>query len=138
MASSAGGQAWLASMSDEEAIALVMKQGLHKNQLAGDSSPQSIAELLDILKATRERGYSLNSNSFLQGMAAMASVIYQPDTQQAIGTVSIAGPSARFTPEVMYSRATALKQAALDLGQASRASLYFSQHKPKPHLRKIA
>lgn len=138
LASSAGGQAWLASMSDEDAIALVMKQGLRKNQFAGEASPQSIAELLQTLERIRERGYSMNSDSFLQGMAAMATVIYQPDTQQVIGTVSIAGPSARFTHAVMHSRVADLKQAALDLGQASRASLYFSKHKPKPALRNIA
>lgn len=138
LASSAGGQAWLASMSDEDAIALVMKQGLGKHQLPGDAAPQSVAELLKALQEIRERGYSMNSDSFLQGMAAMATVIYQPDTQQAIGTVSIAGPSARFTHEVMYKHVEALKQAALDLGEASRASLYFSKHQPKPHLRKTA
>lgn len=138
LASSAGGQAWLAAMSDEDAMALVMKQGLRKAQLPGDASPQSIAELLQTLQTIRERGYSMNSDSFLQGMAAMATVIYQPDTQQAIGTVSIAGPSARLTPAIMQSMADDLKQAALDLGEASRASLYFSKHKPKPYLRKIA
>ncbi|SKA71532.1 transcriptional regulator, IclR family [Thiothrix eikelboomii] len=138
LASSAGGQAWLAAMSDEEAIALVMQQGLHKTQPAGEAAPQSIAELLSILATIRERGYSMNSNSFLAGMAAMATVIYQADTQQAIGTVSIAGPSARLTPTVMQDMATALKQAALALGEASRASLYFSQHRPKPALRKLA
>ncbi|MFM2318948.1 MAG: hypothetical protein RLZZ215_1569 [Pseudomonadota bacterium] len=138
LASSAGGQAWLASLNEEAAIALVMQQGLDKPQLAGTAAPQSITELLQILRATRERGYSLNSDSFLQGMAAMASVIYQPDTQQAIGTVSIAGPSVRFTPEVMHHMAAALKQAAIDLGEASRASLYFNKYHPKPMLRKIA
>lgn len=138
LASSAGGQAWLASLNEEAAIALVMEQGLDKPQLAGTAAPQSITELLQILRATRERGYSLNSDSFLQGMAAMASVIYQPDTQQAIGTVSIAGPSVRFTPEVMHRMAAALKQAAIDLGEASRASLYFNKYQPKPMLRKIA
>lgn len=135
LASSAGGQAWLAAMSDEQAIALVMQQGLRKPQLPGEAAPQSIAELLSILATIRERGYSMNSNSFLSGMAAMATVIYQADTREALGTVSIAGPSARFTPDVMQGRVKQLKQAAIDLGEASRSSWYFSQHRPKPAVR---
>ncbi|HPQ94869.1 MAG: IclR family transcriptional regulator [Thiothrix sp.] len=128
LASSAGGQAWLAAMSDDEAIALALKQGLLKPQTPGDTAPGSVADLLAILNTVRQRGYSLNANSFLQGMAAMATVVRDPDTRMPIGTVSIAGPAARLTPDLMESHAEALLAAAQALGEASRASGYFSRH----------
>lgn len=126
LASSAGGQAWLAAMSDEDALAAVMKQGLVKPGDQGPEAPATVAQLQAILKQTRKRGYSLNANSFMLGMAAMATVIRDPDTDTPIGAVSIAGPSARLLPDVMHEYADALKQAAIELGEVSRASHYFS------------
>lgn len=126
-ASSAGGQAWLAEMSDDEALANVAKQGLIRSTEAGLKPPQTITELLKILKQTRKRGFSMNVDSYLPGMAAMAAVIKQPDTQTPIGTVSIAGPSVRMTPERMASYADLLLEAAKELGLASRASGYFTK-----------
>ncbi len=127
LASSAGGQAWLAEMSDEDAVEAVMKQGLVKSSQPGCGAPSTVVELISVLKDVRERGYSMNSDSYLAGMAAMARVVRQPVTGVPIGVVSIAGPSVRFTPEVMVSMAPLLMEAAEELGEASRASLYFSK-----------
>lgn len=127
LASSAGGQAWLAAMTDEEAIALVMKQGLLKQPDPGKDAPATVAELLSVLNTVRENGYSVNANSYLDGMAAVAVPIKNPDTGKPIGAVSVAGPSVRVTNEVMQSYVAPLKKAAEALGEASRATLYFSQ-----------
>ncbi len=129
LASSAGGQAWLAAMSDEDAIEAVMKQGLIRPGGHGDEAPITVADLLKVLSDVRERGYSCNANSYLAGMAAMAMVVRHPDSGEAIGTVSIAGPSVRFTPQVMDSLKDALAEAAHDLSEASRASLFFSRQR---------
>lgn len=127
-ASSAGGQAYLASLSDENAVELVMKQGLSKPDLPGDSAPMTIDALMKTIKITRDRGYSINQNSFMQGMAAMATVIRNPDTNKIIGCVSIAGPSVRLAPQIIESFSQQLLQAAAELGEASRASQYFSKN----------
>jgi IclR family acetate operon transcriptional repressor len=96
---------------------------------AGQKAPSTVADLLATLKRVRSSGVSCNANSFLDGMAAMAVVIRHPDTQAPMGTVSIAGPSVRFSVERMKELTPALVQAAQELSEASRASLFFSRHK---------
>lgn len=128
LASSAGGQAWLASLSDEEAIALVMKQGLIKPLAPGADAPDTVASLLSILQEVRQRGFSLNADSFMQGMAAMATAIKSPESGKVIGCVSIAGPSARLSPEIMITLWDKLQEASISLSEASRASQYFSNN----------
>lgn len=128
LASSAGGQAYLAALTDEEAVEVVMKQGLVKPDQPGDSAPTTLDALIKTINVTRERGYSINQNSFMQGMAAMAAVVRNPDTNKIIGCVSIAGPSVRLAPQIIEGFSTQLIQAALQLGEASRASQYFSKN----------
>lgn len=124
LASSASGIALLSTMSDEEAISRVMKQGMTREG-QGSGAPMTVQELLDILATTRKRGYSINCDSFLDGMAAMARVIYDPITGKPFGTVSIAGPAVRMTNDRMMGFADLLNATALELSEASRASNYF-------------
>ncbi len=124
LASSASGIALLATMSDEDAIARVMKQGMSREGQGADA-PMTVKQLLDTLAVTRTRGYSINSNSFLDGMSAMARVIFDPITGKPFGTVSIAGPAVRLTEERMVGFEQLLEATALELSEASRASNYF-------------
>lgn len=126
LASSAGGQAWLSALSDEQAIALVMKQGLAKDG-PGNKAPTTVAQVLEVLKTVREQGYSMNCDSYVDGMAAIAMVVRNPETGAPIGAVSVAGPSVRVTNDVMATYIAPLREAALALGEASRASMYFSK-----------
>ncbi|MEZ5534589.1 MAG: IclR family transcriptional regulator [Thiolinea sp.] len=133
LASTATGQAWLAALTDEEAVRLVTQQGLLKSvdtdnttPPPGPNAPQTIHELLDTLQAVRKRGYSICVDTFVPGIAAMSAAILQPGSGQAIGTVSIAGPSVRLTRQRMESFAEDLFRAAQELGVASRAAPYFA------------
>lgn len=126
LASASGGQAWLAAMSDNDAVEAVMKQGLEKADGAGVSAPQTVTDLLKIIGDVRQKGYAMNANSFMLGMAAIAVVIKHPDTGIPIGTVSIAGPSARATPERLLDHLPDLQKAALDLSKASHAGRSFN------------
>lgn len=126
LASASGGQAWLSAMSDNDAVEAVMKQGLEKSDGAGVSAPQSVTDLLKVIEDVRQKGYAMNANSFMLGMAAIAIVIRHPETNDPIGTVSIAGPSARATPERLLACLPDLQQAALDLSKASHAGRSFN------------
>jgi DNA-binding IclR family transcriptional regulator len=126
LASSAGGQAWLSAMEDQAVMEAVGRQGLIRETAPGLKPPTTIADLMDVLAATRERGYSMNRDSYMVGMAAMATVIRDGSTNRPIGTVSIAGPSVRMTEAHMTELAAPLLHAARDLAQASGASGYFS------------
>lgn len=134
LASASGGQAWLAEMTDEDAVTAVMKQGLRKTPAPGPNAPATIAELLVILSRARKRGWACNHGSFNPGMSAMAAVVRRPagapDAGRPVGIVSVAGPSVRLTQERMEAVAPALLSAAGELGEASRATLWFSRGAP--------
>lgn len=124
LATSAGGQAWLASMSDEEALQLVSRQGLaNSSRPSGPGAPATIAGLLAILAETRTRGYSVSSNSYTIGMTAMAMPVRSND--RVISCLSIAGPAVRMTPERMAELAPHLARAAEEIGMAANGSKYF-------------
>ncbi|WP_108260994.1 IclR family transcriptional regulator [Mangrovicoccus ximenensis] len=127
LASAAGGQAWLSGMTDDEAIAAAMRQGLEKTGGSGVSAPGSVAELMKIIQTARKDGYALNANSFMLGMAAIAVLIRHPETGVPIGTVSIAGPAARATPELLRDFLPELQETAAELAEASRAGRNFSR-----------
>lgn len=127
LASSAGGQAWLSTMTDEEALTRVAAQGLRPRHAdPGVDAPATIADLLEQLRRARELGYSHAVNSYMTGMAAMAVPVRYLGTGPVIGCLSIAGPAVRMTDAHVQALAPVLAAAARDLGEASRGSTYFS------------
>ena len=68
---SSAGHAWLSTMSDERALALVSAQGFGKPEDFGPRAPTSVKALLAYLEATRERGFSMIVEVFAPAMTAM-------------------------------------------------------------------
>jgi len=130
LASSAGGRAWLSALSDEEALKLVAAQGVEPPFEPGPAAPKAISEVMEILRQTRERGYSIATDSYLAGMAAMAIPIRRPIDGNPIGCLSIAGPAVRLTQKRMDELFNALQEAADEIGQASEASFFFNRSRP--------
>ena len=117
---SAAGQAWLSTMSDEEAMSLVARQGFGKPEDFGPRAPTTIAALLACLRATRGRGYSMISDMFAPAMASMsAPVVYRGST---LGVVTIAGPTVRMTEERMAGLGAALCHCAGEIANLGAAS----------------
>ncbi|WP_323798341.1 IclR family transcriptional regulator [Nisaea sp.] len=128
LASTAGGQAWLASMSDEEALALVSRQGLRPTEFEpGPGTPTSLTALLAALNEARANGYALTVNSYMIGMAAMAVPVRFGTAGPAVGCLSIAGPSVRLDKARVTSLAPVLAEAAAELSAAADASQFFSR-----------
>jgi len=121
----ATGHAWMLTMTDEEALALVSKQGFGSPKEYGPNAPTTIKALLAILQAARERGYSMINEVFAKGMTAMAAPVRRRDAP-AIGVISIAGPLARLTEKRMRDLGPALLTAAAELAATSNASALFS------------
>lgn len=124
----ATGHAWMLTMSDEKAVEMVAHQGFGSPQDYGPNAPTTVHELVDLIHAARERGFSMMRDTFMLGMTAMAAPIRRPD-QPAIGVISIAGPSSRLTDERMLALGPTLLAAAAELADASGVSLLF--HKKK-------
>lgn len=127
-ASTANGQAFLSTLSNDEALMLVAEQGFsHRVEPLGPAAPDSATALLARLEETRRRGYSMAIDSYISGMAAMAVPVRYANRDAVIGTVSVAGPAVRLTPERMREVAEPLRAAAAEIGQASKASRFFNR-----------
>ena len=127
---SASGLAWLATQSDEEALARVAQQGLGQRSDYGPNAPATLKALLDCVHSTRKRGYSLTLETFTAGLNAMGTAVRLKD-QPAMGVISIAGPSARFTEKRMRELASEMLAVAAQLAATSRASPFFNQRLPE-------
>lgn len=127
LSSTASGHAWLACLTDEEAIELVVKQGFGGDQARGPNAPRTIRTLLKRLGQARQRGYSLVVESSAPGTAAMAAAIRHPVSGNVVGVVSVAGPSVRLTEARMHELAPQLLATAAELADACDGSAYLSQ-----------
>jgi DNA-binding IclR family transcriptional regulator len=111
----ASGKAWLATLPSEEAMRFVMKNGgLKDADQYGPNVIRTIEALLRELKATARRGYGLAFNEAEFGVTAVAVAIRAGDGP-ALGTVSIAGPSARITEKRAHELAPIVLRTAGEL-----------------------
>jgi IclR family transcriptional regulator, acetate operon repressor len=117
----ATGAAWLATLEDDEALRIVTAQGFGKLKDHGPNAPRTIAAFLERLATTRSAGHATVIDSGAVGTAAIAAAIRHPRSLVTIGTVSIAGPSARLTQARLDSLAPDLLAAARELGAVSEA-----------------
>ena len=132
-ASTAGGQAFLSALTDEDALMLVSTQGfVPKYQQPGPNAPRTVTDLLARLSQTRRRGYAVAIDSYMTGMAAMAVPVRDQTGTMVIGTLSIAGPSARLSEERFAEFAGELAAAAEELGRASFASGFLGRSSRLP------
>ncbi|ACL57073.1 IclR family transcriptional regulator [Methylobacterium nodulans] len=126
LSTSSTGIVWLASLSDEEAVELVLRQGFRPPGTAGPNAPRTIPALLALVAEARARGYAWVHETHAAGTAAMAANIIHPTTGHAIGNVSIAGPSARLTEAERDRLAPDLMDAAATLSAVGPLSDYLA------------
>ncbi|CAN7173441.1 IclR family transcriptional regulator [Bosea sp. LjRoot9] len=115
---SASGHAWLSCLPEEEALALVEKQGYGSREEFGPRAPQTKAALLRYIRQARQRGFSLVVQTYSAWMSATAAPIRRPQTGEVIGAVVIAGLHNRLSEEKMLSLSPLLLEAARELSLA--------------------
>jgi IclR family transcriptional regulator, acetate operon repressor len=123
----ASGQAWLATLDEDVAVKLAVKQGFGRLDQHGPNAPRTISEFTEALKRARDAGYALVEESAEAGTSAMAAAIIHPRIGRAIGTVSIAGPTFRLSAQRMLELAPSLRAAAAELSQASAGSEFLTR-----------
>ena len=121
----ASGHAWLLTLSDERALALVSQQGFGAPAAFGPKAPTTVKALLGFLHAARVRGYAMIDEVFAPGMAALAAPVLRGGV--AFGVISIAGPRQRLSFERMQALAPALLAATAGLGPISHGSTLFGR-----------
>lgn len=111
----ASGKAWLSTLTDDEARAVLESRGLAAKTARTETD---LNRVLEELAAARRDGYAVALEEMEPGVNAIAVPIVPPRTPggHGVGTVSIAGPAARLTPDMLHGFAPALRKSALALG----------------------
>jgi DNA-binding IclR family transcriptional regulator len=114
----AAGKAWLASMSKEQAAkkyaSCLRSVGKH------DLGPNAIADtdkFMSELETCRRRGYATTYEEAEPGIAAVGAVVRNGtgETAEVVGTISVAGPTARIKRKDLEHIAAGVSSAALQL-----------------------
>ena len=121
---SSSGWAWLSTLSDDQALALLAQQGLGSPSEFGPNAPTSLQAVMAEVAATRTRGYSITVDTYTLGLSALSAPVRFAG-QPAFGVVTIAGPSVRLDAPRMAELAPELVACAQQLAAASGASPFF-------------
>lgn len=113
----ATGKAWLATMPEEEALAIVYRRGFSTPPGFGPRVLSNVDELRRHLLKTRQRGYALAVEEGEAGIVAIATTFRAFDAPDApvAGTLSIAGPLVRLDKARTATLAPRLHAAAHEL-----------------------
>ena len=120
------GHVWLATLSEDDALTLVSRQGFAKPADYGPNAPASPTALLKAIRLARKQGYAITVETYARGLSAI-SVPIAPDRRGAVGVLAISGPSSRLTEKKMRALAPDLLAAARDIADASAASPLFNR-----------
>jgi IclR family transcriptional regulator, acetate operon repressor len=123
---SASGHAWLACLQDDEALALIDKQGIGSRKDYGPRAPETRQAVLKMLRQTRKRGFSLMLQTYSPWVNAVAAPIRHPSTGEVTGTITISGPHMRLLEPRMLELAPKLLEAAKELSMVSISSPSFN------------
>jgi len=112
----ASGKAWLATLQSNDAAQLIASHGgFVRAESYGPNVIRSIETLLKELRSTARRGYGLAVNEAEPGVTAVAAAVRSGTDGAAVGTVSIAGPSARMTDGRVRELAPLVMRCATEL-----------------------
>jgi len=118
------GHAWLACLTDEQALEKVARQGFtHEGH--GPGAPRSIDELLASIRHARTRGYATITETNEAGTSALSTAIVSPRSTQPIGMLNIAGPTVRLSSERMDKIAPLMQAASRELADVCASSPLF-------------
>lgn len=124
LAATANGHAWLSCLDDDTALEMIVRQGFNRAN-HGPRAPGSFQEVLALIGQTRQRGYSIMSETNEAGTSTVAVAIFLPGTRDPLGVVSVTGPTVRLTQERMEELVPALSETARELSEVCSVSPLF-------------
>jgi DNA-binding IclR family transcriptional regulator len=112
----ASGKAWLSTLDERDALQLVAARGGFRHaDRYGPNVIRSADKLVQELRATARHGYGVAHNEAEPGVTAIAAAIRIGPDNAAVGTVSIAGPTARMSESRIRELAPRVVQCANEL-----------------------
>lgn len=116
----ASGKVWLSTLKDEEAVRIVSNWNIEDaRDYGGPTAITSIRDLLTDLEKPRKTGFATVVEEAEIGVCAAAVGIYDTSNPgKLLGTLSLAGPTARLNRQKLKSKIPAMKAAALRVQKA--------------------
>lgn len=114
MHASGAGKALLAERGRSEVEAILQTHGL---QEFTENTLTKPADLFAELDSIRTKGWSFDDQERYVGMSCIAAAVHGPNNE-ALGAISVSGPSARFTEQSVAEFSTIVRSAARDLTAA--------------------
>lgn len=113
----ANGKAWLSTLPEDEALRIVCARGFTARRPLGAHAVTGVDAFRRHLAETRARGYATAVDEAEAGTAAIAVPFFASERADAAvaGTISIAGPLLRITPERHADLARELHAAAREV-----------------------
>ena len=99
----------MASLPEEEAIRIVLKQGLPR--LTGQTLATIDANRAEWARV-RQQGYAMTIQEYWDDVNSVGAPIRVGASRRVVAGITIAGPSSRFTPEIMHALVPRLVTAA--------------------------
>lgn len=118
---SAAGHAWLMTLSDEEAIAAVSRQGFGDPKDFGPNAPTTFDGLLPMLHEHRRRGFSITRDIYAPGLTSISAPVRRRG-EPATAMIVVAGPSGRMTDERLLEYSSDLLATTDELALIGNAS----------------
>lgn len=115
----ATGKAWLASLSETEALRIVFARGFEGHDRTGPNALRDVDALRGHLDEARLRGFAIAVEEGEVGIVAMATTFRAgPDPAAPVaGTLSVAGPLPRMQAERRPVIVQALQRAAVEMAE---------------------
>lgn len=113
----ANGKAWLSTLPEEEALRIVCARGFRARRPLGARAVTGVDGFRRHLADTRSRGYAIAVDEAEAGTAALAVPFFASERADApvAGTISIAGPLLRISPERYEDLSRELHAAAREV-----------------------
>jgi DNA-binding IclR family transcriptional regulator len=109
---SASGKAWLASMPDEQAVEIALRQGL---DALTDRTITTLERLLGELAQVRRDGYGIAEGEWIEDVSAVSFGIGAERFGGVVGAITLSGPSTRTSRERLVEIAPRVGRAAAEL-----------------------
>jgi DNA-binding IclR family transcriptional regulator len=122
----ASGFAWLSTLDEDDAVALVTRQGIGKPARFGPKAPATIGAVVKAVRQARRQGFAIASESYAAGLSAVSAPIVRAG-RGAVGVIAISGPSARLNEKKLHGLVPDLLATAADIATASQASPLFDR-----------
>jgi DNA-binding IclR family transcriptional regulator len=119
---STAGKVWLASLPEQEAITIVLKQGFSSQT---EKTIRTIDQLRLELARVRKNGYATVNEELVDGACAIGVPIWNARGDRVLGALVLSSPTYRLSKKRTLSLVPTMKAAAAKLTQVGNIDTYF-------------